>query len=141
MRTLMFSSLLKPSSWFNNSSIVRCTSRSPLVSESNRFVPIASISSAQQKPHGRARSSAAFRHCNEAPQYIIDTRKCLPGTYEDDGRSFLLCQGKGIAHELCPIANEHLHKLWTGQLKERGISLCCAGSGQKRLSRARRPVQ
>mmetsp|Transcript_27206 Transcript_27206/g.59434 ORF Transcript_27206/g.59434 Transcript_27206/m.59434 type:complete len:280 (-) Transcript_27206:704-1543(-) len=43
--TLTSSWLLKPSSWFRSSSMVRCTSLSPLSSESKRFVPIASISS------------------------------------------------------------------------------------------------
>jgi len=37
--TLMSALGWKPSSWFSSSSMVRCTSRSPAFSESNRFVP------------------------------------------------------------------------------------------------------
>lgn len=43
--TLIFSLLLKPSSWFSSSSIVRCTSLSPDCSPPNLFVPMASSSS------------------------------------------------------------------------------------------------
>uniref|UniRef100_A0A2M4D0N0 Putative secreted protein n=1 Tax=Anopheles darlingi TaxID=43151 RepID=A0A2M4D0N0_ANODA len=43
--TLISAVELNPSSWFSSSSIVRCTSRSPAFSESNRFVPMASSSS------------------------------------------------------------------------------------------------
>ena len=43
--TLMRESDEKPSSWLRSSSIVLCTSRSPDLSESKRFVPMASISS------------------------------------------------------------------------------------------------
>ena len=41
----MLSSEEKPSSWLSSSSMVRCTSLSPLTSLSKRFVPMASISS------------------------------------------------------------------------------------------------
>jgi len=62
-------------------------------------------------------------------------------TYEDDRRSLLLCEGKGIAHKLCPIANKHLYKLRACQLEEGGIRLCCAGSGEERLACAGRSVE
>lgn len=40
---------------------------------------------------------------------------------KDDGRSFFLCESKSIAYQLRSITNEHLHKLWTCQLQERGL--------------------
>jgi hypothetical protein len=43
--TLILSSLPNPSSWFKSFSMVLCTSRSPLLPESNRFVSMASSSS------------------------------------------------------------------------------------------------
>mmetsp|Transcript_100288 Transcript_100288/g.286824 ORF Transcript_100288/g.286824 Transcript_100288/m.286824 type:complete len:215 (+) Transcript_100288:332-976(+) len=43
--TLMLSLLENPSSWLSSSSMVRCTSRSPLCSPPKRLVPIASSSS------------------------------------------------------------------------------------------------
>lgn len=45
MITLIFLVGSNPSNWFNNSNMVLCTSRSPLLSESKRLVPIASSSS------------------------------------------------------------------------------------------------
>lgn len=40
---------------------------------------------------------------------------------KDDGRSFFLCESKSIAYQLRSITDEHLHKLWTRQLQERGL--------------------
>lgn len=42
---------------------------------------------------------------------------------KDDGRSFFLRESKSIAYQLRSIANEHLHKLWTCQLQERGLGV------------------
>lgn len=40
---------------------------------------------------------------------------------EDDGRSFLLGQGKGIPDQLGTIPDEHLHQLGPSQLEEGGL--------------------
>uniref|UniRef100_A0A182KHQ4 Uncharacterized protein n=1 Tax=Anopheles christyi TaxID=43041 RepID=A0A182KHQ4_9DIPT len=45
MMTLMFLVASKPSSWFSNSNIVRCTSESPPLPDSIRDEPMESISS------------------------------------------------------------------------------------------------
>ena len=72
--TLIWLSLENPSSWFNNSNIVRCTSRSPDLSLSNRFVPIASSSSMKMIAGDLlfASSKASRTSFAPSPMYICE---------------------------------------------------------------------
>lgn len=72
IHTLIRLSLEKPSSWFNNSNIVLCTSLSPLLSLSNLFVPIASNSSMKMIAGAfcLASSKASRTSFAPSPRYI-----------------------------------------------------------------------
>lgn len=68
--TLILSSLPNPSNWFNNSNIVLCTSRSPDLSLSKRFVPIASSSSMKMIVGAFSLARAKASRTSRAPSPI-----------------------------------------------------------------------
>jgi hypothetical protein len=60
---------------------------------------------------------------------------------EDNRRRLLLRQGERIAHQLRPVADEHLDELRAGQLEEAGLGLGRACARHQRLTRPRRSVE
>mmetsp|Transcript_5673 Transcript_5673/g.9498 ORF Transcript_5673/g.9498 Transcript_5673/m.9498 type:complete len:214 (+) Transcript_5673:138-779(+) len=78
--TLMSSFESNPSIWFSSSSIVRCTSRSPESSESNRFVPTASSSSIKIIAGFFSLASAKASRTNFAPSPINICTSCGPAS-------------------------------------------------------------
>ncbi len=60
---------------------------------------------------------------------------------KDNRRRLFLRQRESIAHQLRPVADEHLHELRSGQLEEAGLGLGRACAGHQRLACARRPVE
>ena len=74
----MFSVEAKPSSWLSSSSMVRCTSRSPVSSESKRLVPMASISSMKMMQGDFSLASANASRTSLAPSPMNICTSCGP---------------------------------------------------------------
>mmetsp|Transcript_10440 Transcript_10440/g.44450 ORF Transcript_10440/g.44450 Transcript_10440/m.44450 type:complete len:241 (-) Transcript_10440:551-1273(-) len=94
------SSLENPSSWFNNSSIVRCTSRSPLVSLSKRFVPIASISSMKMIAGAFSFARANASRTNLAPSPMNICTNSGPASFK---YAALVCAAHARAMSVLPV--------------------------------------
>mmetsp|Transcript_8940 Transcript_8940/g.33154 ORF Transcript_8940/g.33154 Transcript_8940/m.33154 type:complete len:212 (-) Transcript_8940:654-1289(-) len=97
---LIRSSLEKPSSWFKSSNIVRCTSRSPLVSESKRLVPMASISSMKMMAGDFSLASAKASRTNFAPSPINICTKSGPASFK---YAAFVCAAHARAMSVFPV--------------------------------------
>mmetsp|Transcript_44313 Transcript_44313/g.110202 ORF Transcript_44313/g.110202 Transcript_44313/m.110202 type:complete len:267 (+) Transcript_44313:443-1243(+) len=78
--TLISSLLAKPSIWLSSSSIVRCTSRSPESSESNRLVPTASSSSMKMMAGCFSLARAKASRTSFAPSPMNICTSCGPAS-------------------------------------------------------------
>mmetsp|Transcript_22147 Transcript_22147/g.77622 ORF Transcript_22147/g.77622 Transcript_22147/m.77622 type:complete len:202 (-) Transcript_22147:778-1383(-) len=102
--TFTIVSAVKPSSWFNSSNMVRCTSRSPVWSPPPRFVPIASNSSMKMMapprslPFSRARSKASRTSFAPSPMNIWTN--CVPASLR---KMASLCFAQARARSVLPV--------------------------------------
>ena len=92
--------IVKPSNWLRSSSIVLCTSLSPLVSESNLFVPIASISSIKIIEGAFSRASAKASLTRLAPSPIYIWTSWGPANFKKDA---CVCDAHARAKSVFPI--------------------------------------
>mmetsp|Transcript_22998 Transcript_22998/g.48708 ORF Transcript_22998/g.48708 Transcript_22998/m.48708 type:complete len:221 (-) Transcript_22998:835-1497(-) len=98
--TLISSWELNPSSWFRSSSIVRCTSLSPLSSESKRLVPIASISSMNMIQGDFSLASAKASRTSLAPSPMNICTSWGPASFK---KVAFVCAAHALAISVLPV--------------------------------------
>mmetsp|Transcript_31688 Transcript_31688/g.75270 ORF Transcript_31688/g.75270 Transcript_31688/m.75270 type:complete len:240 (+) Transcript_31688:130-849(+) len=124
--TLISSVLLNPSSWLRSSSIVRCTSRSPLMSESNRLVPMASISSMKMIAGVFSFASRKASRTSLAPSPMNICTSCGPASLRNVA---LVCAAQARAMSVLPVPGGPYSRTPLGGLIPRALnlSLCVTG--------------
>mmetsp|Transcript_7465 Transcript_7465/g.15638 ORF Transcript_7465/g.15638 Transcript_7465/m.15638 type:complete len:271 (-) Transcript_7465:492-1304(-) len=137
--TLMLSLLENPSSWLSSSSMVRCTSRSPLCSPPKRLVPIASSSSMKMiaPPFPRslifsfASSNASRTSLAPSPMNICTS--CGPASLR---KIASVCLAHARASSVLPVPGGPWRRMPFGGLMpiESNMSLCVMGSTTASIS-------